>query len=70
MVEPKNEVCPTNAAARPLQCYDYTAHHHYAAAAHSCWRPHCDEKPSDAPPDEVSMHLKDALALLVSFVTL
>ena len=54
-VDPKHQVCPTNTGARPLDCYTYKAHHHYAADPHNCWRPNCDENETDAPTDEVDI---------------
>ena len=56
--ERKEDLCPVDKNAslplqKPLDCYNYNAHHRYAADHTSCWQPQCLERPSDAPNDEV-----------------
>jgi len=52
-VEPKAEKCPSGEGARPLDCYDYEKHDHYASSEDKCWRARCVENTSDAPADKV-----------------
>ena len=49
----EDEICPRGNDSRPADCYKFKAHDHYTANT-SCWLPSCQEKPSDAPPDQVS----------------
>ena len=51
---PKADTCPSGAGARPIGCYTYTKESFYASDNTKCYRPKCDENPSDAPADEVS----------------
>jgi len=49
-VETKEEACPSN--DKPLDCYDYSKHDHYAEDEAKCWRSKCYAKASDAPKDK------------------
>jgi hypothetical protein len=52
-VDPKEDVCPSGNGSRPLDCYSYTAHHHFTSSASKCYEPHCSEDASDAPTDKI-----------------
>ena len=52
-IPPKEQVCPSGAGARPIDCYTYKPQHSHANVT-NCWIPECEENASDAPKDQVS----------------